>query len=870
MNGVYGESTDADGWEYQADFETFTRTRRFYQRGDSCRRRRWTRTRIMRPPRLDDPRRPLKLVWETSRDDRGNYKVEVKSHVTVHNSTGLKLSIFVSSPSWDEEKFAGSIEPSGKAHIPIALSSALYLRLAKSRSGKWSSSVTEYATSDKVMILPTGYNSNVLVRTCMELGDDSETNLHFLLQIECRRGIVDIHVEPVLRVVNLLPCQLECQLGELLRPSERRQADSRPSLPLGMKKRVANVETLTIASGKEGKCSAVNPSAKPHLSLRVPGYKWSCWQRIVNRKSSSCTWRPDEGEEDLYLSFENVDMEKGDEFRMTVRFDRLGDAYRDPLVLIVAVECGHSPIVRVYAQYWIVDKTGFGCHFCESVTNVMGTSPDVECSRRSHLLNEDSRIPAITRDMKIQGHQWSIGMSGMSLYFSRQEKIALSIESGACDSSYLNISRKSKWTAPLDISNVMPKAILSVDENGGSRRFELAITVSVCDGVFSRTKLITVIPRYQIVNLLKRDIVLAQDGCLKTPTVIPSQASVPYHWEHQSFPPKVRLGAPNAEEEDSNTFSSCWTNGCIQLDRIGITSMRLPTSTLVPTKPMVVQAEVRLATKEQSSAIVIVLWSTDEKSNPLYVLRNTTPHTIICRQPLQAEEGDEPVSDGAIVSSVGNLGGPSIECGADFSPIVRSMLGLDRLEEFVWILKGGEVTCFGFDDPEKPHILEWACVDDDSPFFRSAQRKAIVEVDAMGSTSSLGVGDGRVIRCQIGAELSTKVIEFSVEESPEDQGSPSLEVNHEGPLEFEDDEHPSFTFRFNVPVMSASFIDNLDPSRYGREILMASFENLYLAFSQSREGYHEMELQLMSLQVDNHVPSSIHPVLVSLDSMSVT
>ncbi|KAL3944397.1 MAG: hypothetical protein SGBAC_001521 [Bacillariaceae sp.] len=869
VNGVYGESTDADGWEYQADFETFTRARRFYQRGDSCRRRRWTRTRIVKPPRLDDPQRQLKLVWETFRDDRGNYKVEVKSHVTVHNSTGSKLSLFVSSPTWDEEKYAGCMEPAQKAHIPIALSCALYVRLAKNRSGLSSTSIKDYATSDRVMILPTGYNSNVLVRSCMELGDVSETNLHFLLQIECKRGIVNIRVEPVLRVLNLLPCQLECQLGELLRPSERRQADSRPSLPLEMRKRVANVETLTIASGKEGKCNALNPSAKPHLSLRVPGYKWSCWQRVVNRKASSCTWRPDEGEEDLYLSFDKDDVEKGDEFRMTVRFDRLGDAYRDPLVLVAAVECGHSPTIRVYAQYWIVDKTGFGCHFSESGTNVMGTSPDVECSRRSHLLKEDSRIPAINRDMKIQGHQWSIGMSGMSLYFSRQEKIALAIESGAGDSSYLNIAKKSKWTAPLDISNVMPKAVLSVDENGGSRRFELAIGVSICDGVFSRTKLIIVIPRYQVVNLLKRDIVLAQDGCLKTPLVIPSQASVPYHWERQSLPPKVRLGAPNADERDSKTFSSCWANGCIQLDRIGITSMRLPTSTLVPTKPMVVQAEVRLATKEQSSAVVIVLWSTNEKSNPLYVLRNTTPYTIICRQPLHAEDNEGKAKDLAIVPNIDILGRPSIECGAEFSPIVRSMLGLDRLEEFVWILKGGEVTCFGFDDPEKPHILEWACVDDD-PFFHSTLKKAFVEVDAMGSTSSLSVGNGREIRCQIGAELSTKMIAFSVEEPAENKSSSSFDLNtkqvaNERPFDFgDDDEHPSFSFRLNVPVMCASFIDNLDPSQYGREILMASFENLYLTFSQSREGYHEMEMQLMSLQVDNHVPSSIHPVLRSL------
>jgi hypothetical protein len=870
VSGEFGESTDADGWEYQADFETFTRTRRFYTRGDSCRRRRWTRTRIVKPPRLDDPRRLLKVVWDTSRDDKGNFKIEVKSPVTIHNFTASHLSFFVSSPSWDEEKLAATVEPAKKAHVPVALASALYLRLAKNLSGNSSTLVKDYVTSDRVMILPTSYNSNVLVRSCMRLGDVSETSFHFLLKITCKKGIVDIFVEPVLRVVNLLPCQLECQLGELLRPSDTRQADSRPSLPAGMKKRVANVETLTVASGKEGKCIAVNPASKPHISLRVPGYKWSCWQRIVNRKADSCTWQPDEGEEELYLNFNKGDVDQAEEFRMTVRFDRLGDASRDPLVLILGVESGHSPTIRVYAQYWIVDKTGFGCHFCESFTNSMGTSPEVECSRRSHLLKEDTRIPTIKRDMNVQGHQWSIGMSGMTLYFSRREKIALSIESGAGGSAYLKVAQKSKWTTPLDVSNVMPKTVLSVDERGGPRRFELAISVSVCPGIFSRTKLVTVIPRYQIVNLLKREIVLAQDGCFKATTLVPSQSSVPYHWEKQSLPPRVRLGAPSTEEKDSREFKDCWTNGCIQLDKVGITSMRLPTPSLVPTKPMVVQAEVRLATKEQSSAVVIVIWSANEKSNPLYVLRNNTPHTIICRQPLQAEETENTKKEESTVR-VSKQNITSFECGAEFSPIVRSMLGLDRLEEFVWILRSGDVTCFGFDDPEKPHILEWTSVDDGHPFFDDNCKKAVVEVDAMGSASSLSVGGGNEIRCQIGAELSTKVIEFSLEKTSAQYNHPFLGSDLRKQIEDEfgsdvEEEEASFSFRLNIPTLRVSFIDNVDPTRYGREILLASFEHLFASFSQSREGYHEMELRLMNLQIDNYVASAIHPVLVSAPS----
>jgi hypothetical protein len=480
-------------------------------------------------------------------------------------------------------------------------------------------------------------------------------------------------------------------------------------------------------------------------------------------------------------------------------------------------------------------------------------------------------------------------MSGMTLYFSVREKIALFIESGAGDGRSTQSAVRSKWVSPMDISNVMPKTVFFVDELGGSRRFELAISVTVCPGVFARTRLITLIPRYQIVNLLKRELVIAQDGCLKAETLIPSQSSVPFHWERQ-LPSKVRLGAPSLEEKDSGDYGQCWTNGCIQLDKVGITSMRLPTTSPLPTKPMVIQAEVRLASKEQSSAVVIVIWSANEESNPLYLLRNRTPHTILCRQPLQDEQPAELMEDddGFILSEGCGTGtskknihrNSGFECGTEFSPILRSFLGLDRIEEFVWVLRSGDVACFGFDDPEKPHILEWACVNGGVQDFDENIKKAFLEMDVMGSSSTVNVTFDKEICCQIGAEHSTKVIEFV--ERPGHRSTRSLvgsalkkrshqfhaalaqqrEETYRGDSP-EEDEDVAFSLRLNIPSLSISVIDNADPTSHGREILLARFDNLFASFSQSREGYHELEMTLLALQLDNHVPSSIHPVLVS-------
>jgi hypothetical protein len=492
-------------------------------------------------------------------------------------------------------------------------------------------------------------------------------------------------------------------------------------------------------------------------------------------------------------------------------------------------------------------------------------------------------------DILMPGHEWSIGCSGMSLYFSQREKLTMSIETGI-DNSFKGRGAKSKWISPLDISNVIPKTVFSVDELNGSRRFELAIHVTLCPGKFGRSKMISLLPRYLIVNLLHRELVIAQDGCLDSEMLIPSQSSVSFHWEKSNMPPKVRLGAPSAEERSRGNYERCWTNGRFQLDRIGITSLRLPTTNTLVKLPMVVQAEVRLATKDQASAVVVVVWSGDDKSNPLYTLCNRTRHIILCRQPLQ-DENDDLLGPDGVVTRIESCTSPQrgssfFECGGEIGPIIRSFLGLDRIEEFVWVLKPGTVTCFGFDDPEKPHILEWTYVSDKKSHFTNKMKKATLEVDAMGSFSMLNLPNGAQMKCHIKAEHSTKVIEFvetGVDGQPIEPLSGVLakdalrqhgiifhdiarEINERTDAlqddDDDDDETVAFSLKVHVPVLAISIIDNLQANIYSREILLAQVENISFTFSQTIEGYHNFELRLMTLQVDNHIQKAIHPVMV--------
>jgi hypothetical protein len=77
-----------------------------------------------------------------------------------------------------------------------------------------------------------------------------------------------------------------------------------------------------------------------------------------------------------------------------------------------------------------------------------------------------------------------------------------------------------------------------------------------------------------------------------------------------------------------------------------------------------------------------------------------------------------------------------------------------------------------------------------------------------------------------------------------------------------EEDEAAFGMRFSLLGASISVVDNGNSNTHGREILLVSLEKINASFSESREGYHEFELRLMALQIDNFVQKSIHPVLV--------
>lgn len=254
------ETNDADGWEYATDFETFGVSRRTYKRGDLCRRRRWTRTRMNK--RVLNTGVPS-IVWEVS--TKGDRRVaRARSHLQLHNLTDMMLSFFGSCDAWDEEEYVGSAAPGGSLCVPIQLSLATHLRIASPkqsavRDGS-KQKIEDFFCTEQFMILATGITSSRVIRTSILVLDvQSIKKLHFTLAFTCAGGSVDVRVEPVLRVSNLLPCQLECQLGEIGHGVRK-----------GARK-IVQTEVISLGAGRDGASLSVDCTLSPHVSVRVPG-----------------------------------------------------------------------------------------------------------------------------------------------------------------------------------------------------------------------------------------------------------------------------------------------------------------------------------------------------------------------------------------------------------------------------------------------------------------------------------------------------------------------------------------------------------------------------------------------------------------------
>lgn len=273
----------------------------------------------------------------------------------VKNHTSMPITLFGRDcATSQDDTYIGCAGSGSTFSIPIQLASLTHLRLAVRKSCIDCESavhdISDYVTSEYVTALPSAPNTNRVIRTAIlshslakpdRFGLKSLRNLHFLLKVmTCPDGMCDVQIEPVLTLINLLPCQIQCQLGE----SVGRRT--------GLKgKQVVQTEEVSIDVARTAKLTSVDCRLKPHISIRLPGYRWTAWNRIVNRQSSSQTWLPLEDEQATLFDAHKEDTEHSTEYKTILHLDNKCTG-GSSLNIIMSVEAGHSPTIRIYAQYW--------------------------------------------------------------------------------------------------------------------------------------------------------------------------------------------------------------------------------------------------------------------------------------------------------------------------------------------------------------------------------------------------------------------------------------------------------------------------------------------------------------------------------------
>jgi hypothetical protein len=208
-----------------------------------------------------------KLAWELSKEENGYISIKARSHLALINNTQTPLVYFGYCVSWKAERFIGRATPGSTINVPVQLASATHLLLAVPKrstdiEGVSPLHISDCFPSERMMILSSGLDSNRILRTAIlcdrtdEHGLKSLRNLHFLLRLTTTNdGVCDIHIDPSLTLVNLLPCEIQCQLAESV---------SRHS---GFKgKQVKQTEEISIPVGKEAKCLSLDCRLKPRKS----------------------------------------------------------------------------------------------------------------------------------------------------------------------------------------------------------------------------------------------------------------------------------------------------------------------------------------------------------------------------------------------------------------------------------------------------------------------------------------------------------------------------------------------------------------------------------------------------------------------------
>lgn len=216
---------------------------------------------------------------------------------------------------------------------------------------------------------------------------------------------------------------------------------------------------------------------------------------------------------------------------------------------------------------------------------------------------------------------WMNGAQGMTLF---------SCDQGLVD---VGINKESSWTSQsINVKEVAERSPIpfSITEVSTNTSYQLAYTVSPLPGIFFRSKVITVFPKFIIVNCVNASIRVRQINSTTFSTIDPFGVTS-WHINSITFNTHLQL----------SYMSSAWSTAAVDVNELGTSSLLLcnneNTNTyLSPDEVKVINVTVKLSNIADNSMVHVILWMADAPEVAPITVHNFSSSTIFVNQGLSS------------------------------------------------------------------------------------------------------------------------------------------------------------------------------------------------------------------------------------------
>ena len=208
---------------------------------------------------------------------------------------------------------------------------------------------------------------------------------------------------------------------------------------------------------------------------------------------------------------------------------------------------------------------------------------------------------------------WTRGGSGLTLFSAIDDMIAV----GVGPESFLSFSD--------DININMTKSSASdsfeIVDMSSLKAYQLSYSIKHMPGIFCNTQLVTIVPRYCIVNCLDEPLMVLQKGTKDIMTILPYHAEG-WHKAHAALGTAVRI-------RSGSTF---WSLGAVDINEIGTSILHLPKKGNETEKAIIAHVEVKVADPTENCSVVIIVSKATIETNNAIMIKNDSNVPITVQQ----------------------------------------------------------------------------------------------------------------------------------------------------------------------------------------------------------------------------------------------